>query len=141
MTMKKLTPNLMVRDIRDSVTFYADALGFEVVALVTETHETETNLSPGRHYVWALIRSGPVEIMLQEEKSLREDISALAQTPIGASATVYLETENLEALHGRIRERVEIVKDLEVSWYGMKELYVRDRDGYILALAEPSKGL
>jgi len=31
---------------------------------------------------------------------------------------------------------VEIVQDLATTWYGMREFYIRDLDGYLLGFGE-----
>lgn len=138
--LKKLTPNLMVRDVRRSVAFYVDVLGFEPVAFVSGENGMESGLVPGRRYVWALVRSGAVEVMLQAEESLRTDVEVLSKCPIGSSATLYCETDDVGELYGRVRAGAEIVKELSTAWYGADEFYVRDPDGYVLAFAQARAG-
>jgi len=125
--MKKLNPNLMVRDIRETVEFYTKNLGFELVMAVSQTQGgMDTELAEGKKYVWAQVKNGDVEIMLQTEESLKEDVTALAGFQIGASVSFYIETENLEELYNETKSKVEVVKDLFTTWYGMNEFYIRD---------------
>ena len=42
----------------------------------------------------------------------------------------------LEELFEKIKDEVEIVKGLHEAFYGMKEFYVRDKNGYMLGFAE-----
>lgn len=50
-----------------------------------------------------------------------------------------IEIENLEEFYKSIKDNVDVVKDLFTTWYGMKEFYIRDNNGYILTFAEAKK--
>ena len=137
--MKTITPNLMVKDVPASVAFYRDYLGFTLVMAVPASLEgVYTELSGNEVVVYALVKNGAVELMFQAEESLRADIPGFATTPVGASLCLYLQVENLAALHAAIAPHVEIVKPLGTTWYGMQEFYVRDNNGYVLCFAEPA---
>ena len=98
--MEKLNPNLMVKDIRETVEFYINILGFELVMAVSETQDgMDTELQDDKKYVWAQVKNGNVEIMLQEEESLQE---ALSNCKIGASVSFYIETENVEGFYNEL---------------------------------------
>ena len=133
--MKKLTPNLMVKDVAETVRFYVEILNFEPVALVAEDRSTDKSIEPGKLYAWGMVKSDSVELMFLSEKSSREELKGLPDT-LGFSGTLYLETEKVEEFYARLSGKVEIVKPLAVSWYGMKEFYIRDSNGYLLAFSE-----
>ena len=135
--MKKLNPNLMVKDVKETVEFYKNNLGFELVMAVPENQDGILNEIPeDKKVVYALVKNGNVEIMFQAEKSFKEDVSALKKSNIGASCTFYIELENLEDFYRNIKDKVDVVKELFTTWYGMKEFYIRDNNGYILTFAE-----
>jgi uncharacterized glyoxalase superfamily protein PhnB len=48
----------------------------------------------------------------------------------------YIDVENIEETYKQLEGRVEIAKTLETTWYGMREFYIRDCNGYILGFAE-----
>ncbi len=138
--MKKLNPNLMVKDVKKTVKFYKNYLGFELVMAVPKTKDKILNKIPkNEKIIYALVKNKNVEIMFQAEKSLKEDVPVLAKTKIGASCTFYIELENLENFYKRIKNKVEVIKELSTTWYGMKEFYIRDNNGYILTFAEAKK--
>jgi lactoylglutathione lyase len=124
--LKKLTPNLMVEDVRHTLTFYQDILGFEVVMTLPET-------AP---YDFAIVRRDGVELMFQSRPSLSENVPALAASAIGASQTFYIEVAGISDLYHHIRNKVEIVVDLHTTFYGTQEVYFRDINGYILSFSE-----
>ena len=135
--MNKLSPNLMVKDVKETVEFYQNNLGFKLIMAVPETQDGILSEIPkDKNVVYALVKNGNVEIMFQTEKSFKEAVPALANALVGASCTLYIELENLENLYARIKDRVEVVKELFTTWYGMKEFYIRDNNGYILTFAE-----
>ncbi|MFZ3031747.1 MAG: VOC family protein [Candidatus Moraniibacteriota bacterium] len=138
--MKKLNPNLMVKDVKETVDFYTQNLGFSLIMAVPETQDgILTEIPKDKVVVYALVKNGDVEIMFQEEKTLRKDVPVLHDTGIGASCTFYIELENLEEFYEEVHGKVEVVKDLFTTWYGMKEFYIRDNNGYILTFAEMQK--
>lgn len=138
--MKKLNPNLMVKDVKETVNYYVDNLGFKLVMAVPETQDgILTEIPEDKNVVYALVKNGNAEIMFQAEKSFKEDVPALANIPFGASCTFYLELENLEDFYAEIKDKVEVVKDVFTTWYGMKEFYIRDNNGYILTFAEAAQ--
>ena len=134
--MQSLTPNLAVKDIKETVNYYK-TLGFNLEVAVAEDRSFGIELKEEKHYVWAMIKRDSVEIMLQEKESLLEDVGTFF-TEIGASATFYITVENLDRFYASIKNKVEIYKELETTWYGRQEFYVRDVNGYILGFA--SKG-
>ena len=50
-----------------------------------------------------------------------------------------IELENLEDFYKNIKDKVDVAKELFTTWYGMKEFYIRDNNGYILTFAEAKK--
>ena len=133
--MHNLIVNLAVRDIRQSITFYRDILGFTPIMAVPEDKSSfSPELEEGKRYLFAMVQSGGVEIMLQQEDSLREDVGDFF-TNIGASATYYIRVDDVDQFYKTIASKVEIIKPIETTWYGMREFYIRDIDGYVLAFA------
>jgi lactoylglutathione lyase len=124
--LKKLTPNLMVEDVRQTLTFYQDTLNFRVVMTLPETAPFD----------FAIVQRDGVELMFQSRQSLSENVPALAGSVIGASQTFYFEVAGINELYQQLREKVEIAVDLHTTFYGTQELYFRDINGYILSFSE-----
>ena len=134
--MKKLTPNLAVKNIKESVAFYHDNFGFELQMAVSEDQSSiGAEFEDDKEYIWAMIASGEVTIMLQREDSLKEDIGLDFFESIGSSASFYIEVEDVDALYESVKSKVEILKEIETMWYGQREFYVKDINGYILAFS------
>ena len=138
--MKKINPNLMVKDVKETVEFYQQKLGFKLIMAVPETQDGVLNKIPeNKKVVYALVKNGDVEIMFQAENSFKKDVPTLKEATLGASCTFYIELENLEDFYKEIKNKVDVVKELFTTWYGMKEFYIRDNNGYILTFAEVKK--
>jgi uncharacterized glyoxalase superfamily protein PhnB len=137
MKLNKLTPNFAVSDIRQTALFYRENLGFEVVMAVPVTQDgAEQQLSDGKEYVYALMKKDGVELMFQQSDSFNEDVVLADRTPIGASVSFYMEGKGIEALYAELKKRNLTVSELRLRWYGIKEFYLKDNNGYILGFAE-----
>ena len=122
----KLTPNLMVEDVGQSIAFYRDVLGFTLEQTVPEA-------AP---FVWASMKAGDVEVMFQSRASLAEDLPDLADRPIGGSLTLYIQLTGIVELYERVRGRAAIIQEMHDTFYGAREFAIRDHNGYILGFAE-----
>ncbi|MEY7851430.1 VOC family protein [Natrarchaeobius sp. A-rgal3] len=127
----------MVTDVAETVEFYEDVLGFEVVMAVSETEdEIRTDCRGDDGVVYAQMKNGGVEIMVQKSESLKDDVPAFADASVGGSVCLYIETENVDEFYDETKADVEVVTAPTTAWYGMREYYIRDNNGYVLGFAE-----
>jgi catechol 2,3-dioxygenase-like lactoylglutathione lyase family enzyme len=124
--LKKLTPNLIVSDVRRSLEFYRDVLGFSVAVTVPEAEP----------FVFAIVQSGPVEIFLNAPGPAVAEYPAFKDKPIGGTLTLFMEVANIALAHATLQGRVRIVMPLEHKWYGSTEFAFEDPDGYLITFAE-----
>ena len=137
MKYKKLTPNLSVKNVKDAILFYRDILGFKLeMSVPNNKNIIEQNISEGKIYDYAMMSKDDVFVMLLEENCFKKDMPSLNALPQGASLLLYIDVDDINALYDSLKEKVEIVKDLETTWYGMKEFYIKDCNGYILGFGE-----
>jgi lactoylglutathione lyase len=123
---KKLTPNLIVASVERSLAFYVDTLGFERGMTVPDA-------SP---FVFASVTSGPVEIFFNDAAAAVKEYPAFSGKPIGATGTLFIEVDGVDALHDRLKSTVKIVMPLVTQFYGMREFAIEDPDGYVITFAE-----
>ena len=123
---KKLTPNLLVANVERSLAFYVGTLGFE-------RGITVPNESP---LVFAAVTSGPVELFFNDRATAVKEYPAFGGKPIGASGTLYIEVEGVDALHDRLKPAVKILMPIATQFYGMREFGIEDPDGYVITFAE-----
>ena len=127
---KKLTPNLLVASVERSVAFYVDTIGFERGMTVPDQ-------SP---FAFASVTCGPVEIFFNDAAGAVKEYPGFAGKPIGATGTLFIEVEGVDALHDRLESNVKIVMPIVTKFYGMREFAIEDPDGYIVTFAERHGG-
>ena len=125
---KKLTPNLLVANVERSLAFYENTLGFARGMTVPDA-------SP---FAFASVTSGSVEIFFNDAVAAAKEYPAFAGRPIGATGTLFIEVEGVDALHDRLKSSLKIVMPIVTQFYGMREFAIEDPDGYILTFAEPT---
>ena len=123
---QKLTPNLLVASVERSLAFYVDTLGFEHGLTVPEQ-------SP---FVFASVTSGPIEIFFNDAATAVKEYPAFGGKPLGATGTMFIELEGVDALHDRLKSSVKIVMPLDTKFYGMREFAIEDPDGYVITFAQ-----
>lgn len=140
MKVNKLTPNFEVKDIRETVEFYQSILGFTLIMAVPETQDgVEQSFTSGKTYVYALVSKDNVEIMFQQTKSFKRDVLFAKDLPIAASVSFYMEMEGVENFYKHLKTKGLNPTELKTAWYGMREFYLTDNNGYILGFAEKNE--
>lgn len=133
--MKSMIVNLAVNDIVSTIKYYQENFDFELQMLVDESKTIfDTEIKKELNYIWAMIKKEGVSIMLQSIESLKEDVGVFFDN-IGASLTLYIEVENVDELYLKIKDKVNIYKEIDTTWYGQREFYIKDINGYILGFS------
>jgi uncharacterized glyoxalase superfamily protein PhnB len=125
--LKKLTPNLIVADVSRSIAFYRDVLGFTL----------EQTVPDAEPFVFAIVKSGGVEIFLNAPGPAHEEYPAFKDRSIGGTLTLFIEVGDIRASYAELESRVQVVMPLETKWYGVTEFAFLDPDGYIITFAQP----
>ena len=133
---KKLSPNLMVNNVQETVKYYIEILEFDfVMGVVNESNEIIMENGYDKNLIYALVKTSNIELMFQERNSLANDVSSFAEQNPNATMTLYFEVEDVDALYDKIKNKVKIIKDINTTWYNMREFYISDPNGYILTFA------
>lgn len=124
--LNKLTPNIMVDDVAQTIEYYREILDFRLDQTVPETAPFD----------WASMTSGDVELMFQARASLSTDFPAFLSASTGATLTFFIQVDGINNLYARIKNRVNMLQELHDTFYGMREFAFADLNGYILVIAE-----
>jgi uncharacterized glyoxalase superfamily protein PhnB len=116
-------------DMRKSVAFYCDALGFELV----RKHEPEGNL------YWAMLKLDQAVIMLNSMFEAENQPEKPPQRPGHGDVCLYFQCPDVDAAYEHLRAKGLNVAAPKVAYYGMKQLYLKDPDGYELCFQQPAK--
>ncbi len=137
MKIDSITPNMMVKDVAKTVQYYTEVLGFTCfMAVDFEKQADFDGLHEGVEYAFAILKIDDMELMVQAEKNLAWDLPFLGTAYADSSIALYIRMQWVEELYKKIKNNVTLKKDLETSWYGMKEFYIHDCNGYVLGFAE-----
>ncbi len=139
MKVKSLIPNVMVRDIHKSAKFYTDVLGFTFdMAVADQKDGPDMTLDAGKQYVWGKVSCEGAEIMFQTSESISNEISGFSMKDPVSSILLYMHVDDIEAYHKHCQDKgADIIEGIKETWYGMREIILRDPDGYVLYLGEP----
>ena len=123
-------PLLQVFDMPVAIHFYRDILGFELV----------TTSRPGDHFDWALLRLNAVDLMLNTayEDGERPAAPDPARVAAHADAMLFFGCEDLDGVYRHLRAQGLSVKEPVTTHYGMRQLGVKDPDGYNLCFQWPA---
>ena len=125
-----LCPLIQVFDMPTSLTFYRDLLGFEVVQ----------QAPVGDNCDWAWLKLGSAELMLNTryEPCGRPPAPDPAQIVAHSDTCLYFGAPDVEAMHAYLRENGIMANKPKVAPYGMRQLYLKDPDGYGICFQWPS---
>jgi uncharacterized glyoxalase superfamily protein PhnB len=128
----------MTEDVNQSVLFYCEHLGFHFLAgMLTEGSEIPVNeFSADIPLQWAMLQRDNAMVMLQLRVSIAGEYPPLADATVGASVSFYLEVDDLDALLAGLGEGIETLVPDHKTFYGMREVWISDNNGYIVTLAE-----
>lgn len=126
MNYVSFTPNIGVRDVDETVRFYCDVLGFDLVMSVPES-------GPG---VWAMVGSGGTFVMFEQLKSLTDECPELDADKTPGALTFYIRVKGMGELYEKLNARGLLIRELGKTSYGTEEFSIADNNGYILTFTE-----
>lgn len=122
--MESIAPNIFAKDIEKTIGYYKQ-LGFDLIMTVPEQGNP----------IWAMMSCGKVTFMFQTFESLGSDIPEISRQD-GGSLLLYIRIKGIRKFHKKIKDGVNVIKDLEKTFYGATEFSIQDLNGYILTFAE-----
>ena len=122
----KLEPLIYVSDLNKSISFYVDLLGFK----------------PGELYpnkkvpTYAPVYIGESKLMLCQAREGNQKFH-----PKGLGGTglqLFVKVEDVDKIFADIKDKVQIVDNLEIKSWGDREFTIQDPDGYLISFYSPS---
>ena len=127
MEYQSLSPNIGVKDVNETVRFYTETLGFNLIMSVP---------SPNGNPQWAMVANGGATIMFQEMQNLMEEYPQLSGRPLVSAITFYVKMKDMHKLYEKLQGTECIVKEMHQTFYGADEFAIIDNNGYILTITE-----
>lgn len=124
--LEGLCPLLQVFDMPASLGFYCGVLGFELVQCAPSQEAID----------WCLLRRDGMELMLNTryERAQRPAQAEAAAMAAHADTALYIGCRDLDAAYRWLCVHGMDADAPVVAPYGMKQLYLRDPDGYVVCL-------
>ncbi len=121
-----MCPLLQVFDMATSLRFYCDILGFQIEL-------TDENTRPPDHN-WVLLKRHGIALMLNTayEYDKRPPAPDPRRVASHRDTALYFGAPNVDAVYADLRAKGLDLKAPKVAPYGMKQLYLKDPDGFEL---------
>jgi catechol 2,3-dioxygenase-like lactoylglutathione lyase family enzyme len=117
---EKVVPMINVPDVRATVDWYKD-IGFTVMAAYGDE---------GDGLSFAMLSFGSGEVMFTS--------GGQPSTRHRREVDLYVYSDNVDDLYGRLKDRVEIVEGPHDTFYGMREFIIRDLNRFWITFGQPS---
>jgi uncharacterized glyoxalase superfamily protein PhnB len=130
-----LVPLLQVHDMPTAVAFYRDLLGFDLVE-----HSPVIDAAEGRYFHWCRLRQASAELMLNTAYDAGERPPArdVARETGHGDTCLYIGCPDLDAAYSALSAGGLALAPPSTAPYGMRQLHLRDPDGYAICLQWPS---
>jgi uncharacterized glyoxalase superfamily protein PhnB len=122
LAMQSLTPILIVDAIEPCLGFW-EKLGFEVTVRVPD----------GEALGFAILNSGPVEVMYQTRASVAKDVPSMADFP--SSSILYIHVSDIDEAIAAVAGAPVLVSK-RTTFYGATEYGVREPGGNAISFSE-----
>ena len=130
-------PTLSVANVAETVSFYQDTLWFSLEVCVGVDMDTlDTEMIDGETYIHATVFRNEVSFTFLVDEYFKFEISYLEDCSRGGSVLFYIDVDDIAHAYKELEDKVEVVKPLETTWYGIREFFIRDNNGYILGFSE-----
>lgn len=115
--LTSLTPMLRTKQIKETIDFYVQILGF------TCEHFSEES-------GWAYLQKDTVQLMLASENE------HMPFDNCSFTGSLYFNTTNANSVWEQLKNKVKICYPIEDFEYGMREFAIFDNNGYLLQFGE-----
>ena len=114
-----LTPMIHVPDVRATLDWY-ESIGFRAVN--TYDNGTENGLS------FAILAFGNGQVMFNQ--------GGETSTKRRREVDLYAYTDDVDAVYSKLKDRVDVIKEPHNTWYGMREVIIRDLNGFWITFGQ-----
>lgn len=121
-----VTTNIMVKNVKETIAFYEEVLGFQKVLSVPEDGDVLN---------FAILVKDKISIMLQEQNNLMEEYPTLKTDDIKPTFTLFITVSDVAALYEELKDKAKLAKELHKTFYGKDEFAAFDNNGNILTIS------
>ena len=121
-----VTVNMMVKNVKETISFYEEKLGFQKILSVPEGKEVLD---------FAILNKDKISIMLQEQNSLTQEYPTLKTKEIIPTFTLFITIDDVKVMYQNLKNKVKLSKELHQTFYGKDEFAIFDNNGNILTIS------
>src|SRR4030095_13306212 len=127
--VRSMTPLLEVFDMPTAVSFYRDVLGFEVIGRSGADDNSD----------WILLRLASVNLMLNTayESDERPATPDPSRVKAHRDTALFFSCRDVDGAYEYLRSRGVELAPPKNAPYGMRQLYLKDPDGFVLCFQWP----
>jgi glyoxylase I family protein len=127
--IRGLIPLIQVFDMATALDFYGRILGFEIV----------DKAGPPGDIGWAWLRCAEAQVMLNTayESHERPATPDFVRTRAHRDTILFIGCPDVDAAHVHLKSHGIVTEPPKVAPYGMRQLYLHDRDGYGICFQWP----
>jgi uncharacterized glyoxalase superfamily protein PhnB len=111
-------PLMRTKDLRGTIAFYTQRLGFELVGFSSEDG-------------WASLRRDAIELMVASRNA------HVAFDAPAFTGSLYFNVSDAASLWESVKDVAQVAYPLEDFAYGMREFAINDNNGYLLQFGQP----
>ena len=97
-----ITTNIMVKNVKETIKFYEEKLGFQKILSVPEE---------GEKLNFAIMNRDKISIMFQEQENLIEEYASLKTDEIVPTFTLFITVQDVSLLYQELKNKVQIAKN------------------------------
>lgn len=130
-----LCPLIQVFDMPTSLAFYRDALGMEVVGAAPEG-------VTGDRFDWVWLKRDSTNLMLNtayDPDAVRPPTPDPTRVAAHDDTALFIGCPDVDGMYAHLRAKGIIAEPPKVAPYGMKQLYVKDPDGFTVCFQWPEE--
>ncbi|HEY5061613.1 MAG TPA: VOC family protein [Gemmatimonadaceae bacterium] len=123
-------PLLMVFDMPASLAFYRDVLGFSIATAAPAPAAVRDD-----QFGWVWLKRDATELMLNtayDPDDVRPPIPDASRVAAHEDTVLYFGCRDLDGMHRHLRDSGFDIAPPKVTYYDMRQLYLKDPDGYSL---------
>ncbi len=122
--IQRMTPLLQVFDMPNSLKFYCDVLGFEIV-------QTDTNTTtPNHNWVWLRLSDADLMLNTAYEPDTKPLVADRQRIEAHRDVVLFFGAPDVDAVYAHLRAKGIDVQAPTIAPYGMKQLFLQDPDGF-----------
>ncbi len=129
MEVNSIVLEYVVNNLEESIEFYKDILGFEL--LMWEKEEEEM--------YWAKLKKGSFELSLKQRARINEELPFMKEVVTGGTITMVLQVDNVLEAYEKVSQQCQLLNYPHLTPCGATDFSMKDPNGYFITIEQPAE--